>query len=71
MHADAPTHPHPGVPRRPPGNVLSGPPLSVFDRLCGLPPIPAPAARRAALVTALTAAAAAGVVLTRRTVRRR
>ncbi|MEC3992743.1 hemerythrin domain-containing protein [Actinacidiphila sp. DG2A-62] len=29
----APTHPHPAVPRRPPGNALLGIPLSPFDRL--------------------------------------
>ncbi|MDX3231721.1 hemerythrin domain-containing protein [Streptomyces sp. ME19-01-6] len=28
----APTHPHPVVPRRPPGNVVLGVPLSAFDR---------------------------------------
>ena len=33
VRAGAPTHPHPAIPRRPPGNALSGPPLSVFDRL--------------------------------------
>ncbi|GAA3501715.1 hypothetical protein GCM10019016_088220 [Streptomyces prasinosporus] len=29
----APTHPHPVVPRRPPGNALLGVPLSVHDRV--------------------------------------
>ncbi|MFH8935385.1 hemerythrin domain-containing protein [Streptomyces griseosporeus] len=29
----APTHPHPVVPRRPPGNALLGIPLSAYDRL--------------------------------------
>jgi hemerythrin superfamily protein len=29
----APTHPHPVIPRRPPGNALLGVPLSVFDRV--------------------------------------
>jgi hemerythrin-like domain-containing protein len=29
----APTHPHPVVPRRPPGNALLGVPLSIYDRL--------------------------------------
>ncbi|KAF4407624.1 hemerythrin domain-containing protein [Streptomyces lycii] len=28
----APTRPHPGVPRRPPGNVTRGVPLSAYDR---------------------------------------
>ncbi|MDX3513289.1 hypothetical protein PV755_31000 [Streptomyces caniscabiei] len=71
VRVGAPTRPHPAIPRRPPGNALSGPPLSVFDRLRDLAPSTAPAARRAALVTAVTAAVAAGVVVTRRGVRRR
>ncbi|MEV5144825.1 hemerythrin domain-containing protein [Streptomyces sp. NPDC052727] len=29
----APTHPHPVIPRRPPGNALLGVPLSVYDRV--------------------------------------
>jgi hemerythrin superfamily protein len=29
----APTHPHPVIPRRPPGNALLGIPLSVYDRV--------------------------------------
>ncbi|MEU0060661.1 hemerythrin domain-containing protein [Streptomyces sp. NPDC006334] len=29
----APTHPHPVIPRRPPGNALLGLPLSVYDRV--------------------------------------
>ncbi|MGW0087359.1 hemerythrin domain-containing protein [Streptomyces sp. NPDC003393] len=29
----APTHPHPVVPRRPPGNALLGIPLSLYDRV--------------------------------------
>ncbi|MFD3503485.1 hemerythrin domain-containing protein [Streptomyces sp. NPDC058678] len=29
----APTHPHPVVPRRPPGNALLGVPLSLYDRM--------------------------------------
>ncbi|CAL9352153.1 hypothetical protein SUDANB58_00486 [Streptomyces sp. enrichment culture] len=29
----APTHPHPVVPRRPPGNALLGVPLSLYDRV--------------------------------------
>jgi hypothetical protein len=28
----APTHPHPVIPRRPPGNALLGVPLSLYDR---------------------------------------
>ncbi|CAL9648910.1 hemerythrin domain-containing protein [Streptomyces sp. enrichment culture] len=34
----APTHPHPSVPRRPPGNALLGVALSVFDRMRDLLP---------------------------------
>ncbi|MGW0466270.1 hemerythrin domain-containing protein [Streptomyces sp. NPDC003027] len=34
----APTHPHPSVPRRPPGNALLGVPLSVYDRVRDLLP---------------------------------
>lgn len=29
----APTHPHPEAPHRPPGNVLVGPVISLFDRM--------------------------------------
>ncbi|MFG2352476.1 hemerythrin domain-containing protein [Streptomyces sp. NPDC048521] len=29
----APTHPHPVVPRRPPGNAMLGVPLSLYDRI--------------------------------------
>jgi hemerythrin superfamily protein len=55
----APTRPHPAVPRRPPGNVLLGVPLSAFDRARGLLPVGAgsPAGRRAAVALACLAAA--------------
>ncbi|MFJ5998658.1 hemerythrin domain-containing protein [Streptomyces sp. NPDC092370] len=33
VRKSAPTHPHPIVPRRPPGNALLGVPLSLYDRL--------------------------------------
>ncbi|MFF8556805.1 hemerythrin domain-containing protein [Streptomyces sp. NPDC015501] len=33
VRRSAPTHPHPAVPRRPPGNALLGVPLSAYDRL--------------------------------------
>ncbi|GAA2231277.1 hemerythrin domain-containing protein [Streptomyces indiaensis] len=33
VRRSAPTHPHPGVPRRPPGNAVLGVPLSLYDRL--------------------------------------
>ncbi|WP_282798376.1 hemerythrin domain-containing protein [Streptomyces sp. CC224B] len=32
VRRSAPTHPHPAVPRRPPGNALMGLPLSCYDR---------------------------------------
>ncbi|MET7737498.1 hemerythrin domain-containing protein [Streptomyces sp. NPDC005402] len=70
VRVGAPTHPHPAVPRRPPGNVVSALPLSVFDRLRDLAPVSSPTARRAVLVTAGAAAAATAVVFTRRAVRR-
>ncbi|MFF7281117.1 hemerythrin domain-containing protein [Streptomyces griseorubiginosus] len=70
VRVGAPTHPHPVVSRRPPGNVLSGLPLSVYDRLRDLAPADAHAARRATLVTAGAAAAGTGVVLMRRAARR-
>jgi hypothetical protein len=33
MRRTAPTHPHPVVPRRPPGNAVLGVPLSLYDRI--------------------------------------
>ncbi|CAL9612970.1 hypothetical protein SUDANB108_05696 [Streptomyces sp. enrichment culture] len=33
VRRSAPTHPHPVVPRRPPGNAVLGVPLSLYDRL--------------------------------------
>jgi hemerythrin superfamily protein len=33
VRRSAPTHPHPVVPRRPPGNAVLGVPLSVYDRV--------------------------------------
>ncbi|WP_437013900.1 hypothetical protein [Streptomyces sp. enrichment culture] len=33
MRKSAPTHPHPVIPRRPPGNAVMGVPLSLYDRL--------------------------------------
>ncbi|MFJ4537166.1 hemerythrin domain-containing protein [Streptomyces tibetensis] len=33
VRRSAPTHPHPIVPRRPPGNALLGVPLSLYDRI--------------------------------------
>ncbi|MFI9152437.1 hemerythrin domain-containing protein [Streptomyces sp. NPDC053367] len=42
----APTHPHPVIPRRPPGNALLGVPLSVYDRLRDILGMRRSAARR-------------------------
>ncbi|MBI0297636.1 hemerythrin domain-containing protein [Streptomyces sp. PRKS01-29] len=33
VRKSAPTHPHPVVPRRPPGNAVLGVPLSLYDRI--------------------------------------
>jgi hemerythrin superfamily protein len=53
----APTHPHPAVPRRPPGNAVLGVPLSGFDRLRDLAPVRGPSSPRAGrLVAGLIAA---------------
>jgi hemerythrin superfamily protein len=70
VRVSAPTHPHPAVSRRPPGNALSGLPLSAFDRLRDLAPAGTPAVRRAVLVAAGAGAAAAVTLLVRRAVRR-
>ncbi|CAL9336769.1 hemerythrin domain-containing protein [Streptomyces sp. enrichment culture] len=69
VRVSAPTHPHPAVSRRPPGNALSGLPLSVFDRLRDFAPRSAPTARRAALVTAGTTPVAVAVLIVRRAAR--
>ncbi|MEU1125050.1 hemerythrin domain-containing protein [Streptomyces sp. NPDC005899] len=55
----APTHPHPAVPRRPPGNVLLGVPLSPFDRIRDLAPAGARATHLRNAALALCAAALA------------
>ncbi|MFF8542138.1 hemerythrin domain-containing protein [Streptomyces werraensis] len=70
VRATAPTRPHPGVPRRPPGNALRGVPLSVFDRLRDLAPGSGPAARRASLAVAGALAAGGAAVLAVRAARR-
>ncbi|MBT3149806.1 hemerythrin domain-containing protein [Streptomyces sp. CHD11] len=70
VRATAPTRPHPGVPRRPPGNALRGVPLSVFDRLRDLAPGSGPAARRAALVVCGAAGVAGAAALMIRAARR-
>ncbi|MGI5380074.1 hypothetical protein ACQEV2_38655 [Streptomyces sp. CA-251387] len=33
MRRSAPTHPHPVIPRRPPGNAVLGAPLGLYDRM--------------------------------------
>ncbi|MDQ0585720.1 hemerythrin domain-containing protein [Streptomyces rishiriensis] len=71
VRATAPTHPHPRVSRRPPGNALSGLPLSAFDRVRDLLPATGAAGRRAALLVGGVAAAAAALVLARMAARRR
>lgn len=71
VRVTAPTRPHPGVPRRPPGNALRGVPLSAFDRLRDLTPGSGPAARRASLLVAGAVAAAGAVALAVRSARRR
>ncbi|MGW7056145.1 hemerythrin domain-containing protein [Streptomyces sp. NPDC054887] len=50
----APTHPHPAVSRRPPGNAVAGVPLSAFDRARDLLPagVRAPGGRKAAVAAA-------------------
>ncbi|MGW7200196.1 hemerythrin domain-containing protein [Streptomyces chryseus] len=55
----APTHPHPGVPRRPPGNAVAGVPLSALDRARDLLPAAtrAPNGRRVAGAAAAVLAA--------------
>ncbi|MDO0929335.1 hemerythrin domain-containing protein [Streptomyces sp. TG1A-8] len=70
VRATAPTRPHPGVPRRPPGNALRGVPLSLFDRLRDLAPGTGPAARRIALVLSGAAAVAGITALIVRAARR-
>ncbi|MEU5757091.1 hemerythrin domain-containing protein [Streptomyces sp. NPDC047829] len=70
VRATAPTRPHPAVSRRPPGNALSGVPLSVFDRLRDLSPFAAPAARRATVLLAGMAAAAGCLAVIWRAVQR-
>ncbi|MEV5427965.1 hemerythrin domain-containing protein [Streptomyces sp. NPDC052701] len=66
----APTHPHPAVPRRPPGNAVLGIPLSGFDRLRDLSPVRSPSARRAGVAAGALALAAGAVALLWRALRR-
>ncbi|MFF3311616.1 hemerythrin domain-containing protein [Streptomyces sp. NPDC002952] len=63
----APTHPHPVIPRRPPGNALLGVPLSLYDRARDAFGVNGPAPDRALIgVGAALAAVTAVVVLRKR-----
>ncbi|MFF3342776.1 hypothetical protein [Streptomyces flavidovirens] len=55
----APTHPHPAVSRRPPGNAMAGVPLSAFDRARDLLPAGTHAPNRRTLAAVGAAALAA------------
>ncbi|MFF8031522.1 MULTISPECIES: hemerythrin domain-containing protein [unclassified Streptomyces] len=66
----APTHPHPAVPRRPPGNAVAGVPLSAFDRLRDLMPGEGPSARRVGVTLGVLLAVAFAVGRARRPVHR-
>ncbi|MFF1403878.1 hemerythrin domain-containing protein [Streptomyces sp. NPDC058294] len=65
VRATAPTHPHPGVPRRPPGNAVLGVPLSVFDRIRDAVPRISPTVRTAVTLTGAAVAAAVVALLVR------
>jgi hemerythrin superfamily protein len=70
VRRSAPTHPHPIVPRRPPGNALLGVPLSLYDRIrdgLGLS-FPSAVAKRvlAGLVGLFVSGAVAAIVRQRR-----
>ncbi|MFI8194878.1 hemerythrin domain-containing protein [Streptomyces sp. NPDC085946] len=71
VRLSAPTHPHPVVPRRPPGNAVLGVPLSLYDRLRDLLGRGGPASALRKLLTGLgalllSAAAAAALRRSRR-----
>jgi hypothetical protein len=70
VRKSAPTHPHPVIPRRPPGNAVLGVPLSAYDRMrdtLGLGgSATAPRKLLAGLAGLLLFAAAAVAVLRRR-----
>jgi hemerythrin superfamily protein len=70
VRMSAPTHPHPVIPRRPPGNALLGVPLSVYDRIRDALRLPLPAAAIRKVLGALSAVllcvAAAAVLRKRR-----
>ncbi|MBB5939044.1 hemerythrin domain-containing protein [Streptomyces zagrosensis] len=66
VRKSAPTHPHPAVPWRPPGNALLGVPLSCYDRIRdGLRPSTSTTASKAQVITltsVLSVAAAIAVI---------
>ncbi|MDK1342888.1 hemerythrin domain-containing protein [Streptomyces sp. 378] len=69
VRMSAPTHPHPVVPRRPPGNALLGVPLSLYGRLCdglGLSIPSAVTKKIPAALAGLLASAAVAAVLCKR-----
>ncbi|MEU5583326.1 hemerythrin domain-containing protein [Streptomyces huasconensis] len=69
VRKSAPTHPHPAVPRRPPGNALLGVPLSGYDRLrdaFGLSTSAAVNRTKAITLTSALLLAVAGIVAARR-----
>ncbi|UFQ19410.1 MULTISPECIES: hemerythrin domain-containing protein [Streptomyces] len=69
VRKSAPTHPHPAVPRRPPGNALLGVPLSAYDRLrdaFGLSTYAAAGRTKAVTLTGALIFAGAGIVAARR-----
>ncbi|HWU09833.1 MAG TPA: hemerythrin domain-containing protein [Streptomyces sp.] len=66
VRRSAPTHPHPAVPRRPPGNAFLGVPLSGYDRvrdMAGPSTRTTSGRRRLAFLVGLLAAAAAATVV--------
>lgn len=60
----APTHPHPGVSRRPPGNAVAGVPLSALDRVRDLLPAGTRAPNSRTMAGAGAAVLAAWLVVT-------
>lgn len=69
LRRSAPTHPHPAVPRRPPGNALLGVPLSCYDRIrdaTGMSASAASANKVLAGLTGVLLAAAAVAVISRK-----
>ncbi|MEU5680761.1 hemerythrin domain-containing protein [Streptomyces rochei] len=69
VRATAPTRPHPGVPRRPPGNAVRGVPLSLLDRLRDVAPVGGLTVRRVAFAAFAAGGAAGAAVAVFRAVR--